>query len=131
MAEHPHATLVRKGYEAFASGDMDALRGLMTTDCTQHVPGSHALSGDFKGQDAIIEMYGRLFEETAGTMRVEPRTILVDGRGHVVAVHHVTADRQGKRLDEDAAIVFRVVGDKVSDLDECVADMDRMNDFWS
>ncbi|WP_328427700.1 nuclear transport factor 2 family protein [Streptomyces sp. NBC_00443] len=131
MAEHPHATLVRKGYEAFASGDMDALRGLMTSDCTHHVPGSHPLSGDFKGQDAIIEMYGRLYEETAGSMRVEPRTVLVDGRGHAVAVHHFTAERQGKRLDEDGAIVFRIVGDKVSDLDECVADMDRVNDFWS
>ena len=126
-----HATLVRKGYEAFASGDMDALRGLMTSDCTHHVPGSHPLSGDFKGQDAVIEMYGRLFEETAGSMRVEPRSVLVDGRGHAVAVHHFTAERQGKRLDEDGAIVFRIVGDKVSDLDECVADMDRVNDFWS
>ncbi|MGW6732899.1 nuclear transport factor 2 family protein [Streptomyces sp. NPDC055013] len=131
MAEHPHATLVRKGYEAFASGDMDALRGLMTSDCTHHVPGSHPMSGDFKGQDAVIDMYGRLYEETAGSMRVELRTVLVDGRGHAVAVHHFTAERQGKRLDEDGAIVFRIVGDKVSDLDECVSDMDRVNDFWS
>ncbi|MEJ8669295.1 MULTISPECIES: nuclear transport factor 2 family protein [unclassified Streptomyces] len=131
MAEHPHATLVRKGYAAFASGDMDALRGLMTSDCTHHVPGSHPLSGDFKGQDAVVGMYGRLYEETAGSMRVDLRTVLVDGRGHAVAVHHFKAERQGKRLDEDGAIVFRIVGDKVSDLDECVSDMDRVNDFWS
>ncbi|MFC9912242.1 nuclear transport factor 2 family protein [Streptomyces sp. NPDC059862] len=131
MAEHPHATLVRKGYEAFTRGDMDALRGLMTSDCTHHVPGSHPLSGDFKGQDAVIDMYGRLFQETAGTMQVELRTVLVDGRGHAVAVHHITAERQGKRLDEDGAIVFRIVGDKMSDLDECVADIDKGNDFWS
>ncbi|MFE0255954.1 nuclear transport factor 2 family protein [Streptomyces sp. NPDC059010] len=131
MAEHPHATLVRKGYEAFVRGDMDTLRGLMTSDCTHHVPGSHPLSGDFKGQDAVIEMYGRLFEETAGTMQVELRNLLVDGRGHVVAVHHFMAERQGKRIDEDGAIVFRVVGDRISDLDECIADIDKSNDFWS
>ncbi|AZQ34693.1 MULTISPECIES: nuclear transport factor 2 family protein [Streptomyces] len=131
MAEHPHATLVRKGYEAFTRGDMDALRGLMTSDCTHHVPGSHPLSGDFKGQDAVIEMYGRLFEETAGTMQVELRNLLVDGRGHVVSVHHFKAERQGKRIDEDGAIVFRVVGDRISDLDECIADIDKSNDFWS
>ncbi|WP_155057627.1 nuclear transport factor 2 family protein [Streptomyces blattellae] len=131
MAEHPHATLVRKGYEAFTRGDMDALRGLMTSDCTHHVPGSHQLSGDFKGQDAVIDMYGRLFQETAGTMQVELRNILVDGRGHAVAAHHFTAERQGKRIDEDGAIVFRVVGDKISDLDECVTDIDKGNEFWS
>ncbi|MDC0766235.1 nuclear transport factor 2 family protein [Streptomyces sp. HD] len=131
MAEHPHATLVRKGYEAFTRGDMDALRGLMTSDCTHHVPGNHPLSGDFKGQDAVIEMYGRLFEETAGTMQVELRSLLVDGRGHVVSVHRFKAERQGKSIDEDEAIVFRVVGDKISDLDECIADLDKSNDFWS
>ncbi|GLW45701.1 hypothetical protein Stsp02_13630 [Streptomyces sp. NBRC 14336] len=131
MAEHPHAMIVRKGYEAFARGDMDALRALMTSDCTHHVPGSHMLSGDYKGQDAVIEMYGRLAEETQGTMKVEPRSYMVDGRGHVVAMHHFSADRNGKHLEEDGCIVFRIVGDKVTDLDECVADLDRANEFWS
>ncbi|MEV1077612.1 nuclear transport factor 2 family protein [Streptomyces sp. NPDC050211] len=131
MAEHPHATLVRKGYEAFIRGDMDSLRELLTADCAHHVPGSHPLSGDFKGQDAVIDMYGRLFQETGGTMQVELRNILVDGRGHAVAVHHFSADRQGKHIDEDGAIVFRIVGDKASDLDECVSDIDKSNDFWT
>jgi len=131
MAEHPHAALIRKGYDAFSRGDMDTLRGLMSADCTQHVPGSHPLSGDFKGQDAIIDMYRRLAEETAGSMRVVLMNILVDGRGHAVAVHRFTAERQGRRIDEPGAIVFRIVGDKVTDLDECVEDIDRSNEFWA
>lgn len=131
MAEHPHAQLVRKGYEAFQRGDMDTLRGLLTADCTQHVPGSHPLSGDYKGQDAIIEMYGRLFEETGGSMNVELVNLLVDGRGHVVALHRFSAERKGKRLEETGCIIFRIVGDKASDLDECVEDIDKANDFWS
>ncbi|MBD0837620.1 nuclear transport factor 2 family protein [Streptomyces sp. TRM68416] len=131
MAEHPHAQLVRKGYEAFARGDMDTLRGLMSADCTHHVPGSHQLSGDFKGQDTIIGMYGQMAEQTGGTMQVDLRSILVDGRGHAVAVHRFTADRNGKHFEENGCIVFRIVGDKVTDLDECVEDMDRSNDFWS
>ncbi|MFG2571431.1 nuclear transport factor 2 family protein [Streptomyces sp. NPDC048481] len=131
MAEHPHADLIRRGYDAFSRGDMDALRGMMTGDCTHHVPGSHPLSGDFKGLDAITDMYGRLFSETAGTMRVELRAVFVDGRGHAVAMHRSTADRKGRHLEEDGCIVFRIVGDKITDLDECVRDMDASNDFWS
>lgn len=131
MAEHPHALLVRKGYEAFTRGDMDTLRGLISADATHHVPGSHPLSGDFKGQDAIIGMYGQLFERTNGTMQVELRNILVDGRGHAVSVHHFTAERNGKRIDENGAIVFRIVGDKITDLDECVEDIDKGNAFWA
>ncbi|MGQ4362438.1 nuclear transport factor 2 family protein [Streptomyces sp. SAS_272] len=131
MAEHPHAALVREGYEAFSRGDMDTLRGLMTGDCTHHVPGSHPLSGDFKGLDAITDMYGRLFSETAGSMRVELRNVMVDGRGHAVSMHRFTADRGGKHLEDDGCIVFRIVGDKITDLDECVSDIDTSNEFWS
>ncbi|MBG0855330.1 nuclear transport factor 2 family protein [Streptomyces spinoverrucosus] len=131
MAEHPHAALVRKGYAAFARGDMDALRGLMTSDCAHHVPGSHPLAGDFKGQDAIIDMYRRLHEETGGTLQVALGSVLVDGRGHAVAVHRLRAERQGRRIDDKGCIVFRIVGEKISDLDECVEDIDRANEFWS
>ncbi|GAA2432350.1 nuclear transport factor 2 family protein [Streptomyces glaucus] len=131
MAEHPHATLVRRGYEAFSRGDMDALRALLAMDATQHVPGTHPLAGDHKGQDAIIDFYRRLAEETNGTMRVDLSSVCADGRGHVVGVSRLTAERQGKRLDQMGCIVFRVVGDKVTDLDECVEDIDHSNDFWS
>ncbi|WP_432137459.1 MULTISPECIES: nuclear transport factor 2 family protein [unclassified Streptomyces] len=131
MAEHPHAALVRRGYEAFSRGDMDGLRELFTADCTHHVPGTHMLSGDYKGQDSVIEMYGRLMQETNGTMRVEPRNVFVDGRGHAVGLHHITAERGGKRFDADEVIVFRIVGDKVSDLDECSMDLDMDNEFWA
>ncbi|WP_019060377.1 nuclear transport factor 2 family protein [Streptomyces prunicolor] len=131
MADHPHALLVRKGYDAFIRGDMDTLRGLMSSDATHHVPGTHPLSGDFKGQDAMIDMYGRLFAETNGTLHVELRNVLVDGRGHAVSLHHFTADRAGKHIDETGGIVFRILGDKITDLDECVEDIDRANEFWS
>ncbi|MDR6973822.1 ketosteroid isomerase-like protein [Streptomyces sp. 3330] len=131
MAEHPHAALVRKGYEAFTRGDMDTLRGMMTGDCTHHVPGSHMLSGDFKGLDAVMDMYDRLFAETGGSLRVDLRTVLVDDRGHAVSLHRIAAERNGKHMDDDGGIVFRIVGDKISDLDECVGDIDMSNDFWS
>ncbi|MEH0423575.1 nuclear transport factor 2 family protein [Streptomyces sp. B21-083] len=131
MTEHPHAALVRKGYDAFSRGDMDTMRTLLAADATHHVPGSHTLSGDFKGQDAIIDLYRRLVEETDGTVRVAPLTVLVDGRGHAVVVHRFTAERQGRRIDESGGIVFRIIGDKITDLDECVEDIDRSNEFWA
>ncbi|MEU9589602.1 nuclear transport factor 2 family protein [Streptomyces sp. NPDC048193] len=131
MAEHANARLVRKGYEAFVQGDMESLRTMLAADVTHHVPGTGVLAGDYKGQDEVIDMYRRLGEETGGTFRVELRQVLVDGRGHAVTLHHLTADRQGKHLDADGGIVFRIVGDKLTDLDECIADIDAMNDFWS
>ncbi|MDV9176924.1 nuclear transport factor 2 family protein [Streptomyces sp. W16] len=131
MADHPHALLVRKGYDAFARGDMDTLRSLMSSDATHHVPGTHPLSGDFKGLDTIFDMYGQLFAQTNGTLHVDLRNVLVDGRGHAVTLHRFTAERDGKRIDETGGIVFRILGDRITDLDECVEDIDRSNEFWS
>ncbi|TPQ21737.1 nuclear transport factor 2 family protein [Streptomyces sporangiiformans] len=131
MAEHPHAALIRRGYDAFNNGDMDTLRTMFSGDATHHSPGNHPLSGDFKGQDAIFDLYRRLFEETNGTVRAELLQLLVDGRGHVMSFHRATAERNGKRLDENAGIVFRIVGDKITDLDECTEDIDKVNAFWS
>lgn len=131
MAEHPHAALVRKGYEAFSRGDMDTLRTILTADCTHHVPGNHRLSGDFKGLDAVLGYYGQLFAATNGTLRAELRNLFVDGRGHVIAVHQITAEQAGKKLDMAGGIVFRIVGEKATDLDECVEDIAAADEFWA
>ena len=131
MAEHPHAALVRKGYDAFSRGDMETLSGMMAGDCTHHVPGNHMMSGDYKGLDSVIEYYGNLARETGGTMRVELKNVFVDGRGHVMSVHRFTAACKGRKLDAMGGIVFRIVGDKITDLDECEEDQDKSNAFWS
>lgn len=131
MAEHPNAALVRKGYDAFTRGDMDTLRGLFASDCTHHVPGSHLLSGDYKGQDSMIGLYERLFAETAGTFSVELSHICVDGRGHAVSVHRYTAERGGRRIEQNGCLVFRIVGDRITDIDECQEDLDKESEFWA
>lgn len=131
MAEHPHAALVRKGYEAFSRGDMETLSGLMTGDVTQHVPGNSSMSGDFKGLDAVLSYYGQIATETGGTFRIELQHVFADGRGHVMSVHHITAERGGKKLDMMGGIVFRIVGEKVSDLDECAESLDAADEFWA
>ncbi|WP_405014624.1 nuclear transport factor 2 family protein [Kitasatospora sp. NBC_01539] len=131
MAEHPHAALVRRGYEAFVSGDMEAMVGLLAADVTHHVPGGNPLSGDHKGRDAVLDLYRRLGEETGGTMRAELQRVLVDGRGHAVSVHRWTATRKGRALDSTGVLVFRILGDRITDIDECVEDMDVEDAFWS
>lgn len=132
MSEHPDSALVRRGYAAFSVGDMEALASLMTVDCVHHVPGSHPLSGHFKGRDNVLgTLYAGMAEQTDGTMSVDLEQVMADGRGHVISVHRFRAQRQGRSIDENGALFFTIVGDKISDIDECVADIDKSNEFWS
>ncbi|WP_418957912.1 nuclear transport factor 2 family protein [Streptomyces tritici] len=130
MAEHPHAALVRKGYEAFATGDMETLAGMMTGDCTHHSPGESQMSGHFKGRDNVLAHFGRLMELTDGTFRVEVEHIFPDGRGHVMSVHKWHGDRGDRGIEMKGGLFFTIVGDKVSDVDECVEDIDEADAFW-
>ncbi|MFE1546599.1 nuclear transport factor 2 family protein [Streptomyces sp. NPDC058718] len=130
MAEHPDAALVRKGYEAFTTGDMETLRSLMTADCTHHSPGSSQMSGHFKGADNVLAHFGQLMELTNDTFRVEERGIYPDGRGHVMSVHKWHADRGDRGIEMDGGLFFTIVGGKVTDVDECVADIEESDAFW-
>ncbi|MEU3606529.1 nuclear transport factor 2 family protein [Streptomyces sp. NPDC035033] len=128
--EHPDAALVRRGYEAFTSGDMETLASLMTGDCTHHSPGESQMSGHFKGRDNILAHFGRLMELTDGTFRVELKGVYPDGRGHVMSVHTWHADKGDRGIEMDGGLFFTTVGGKITDVDECVADITEADAFW-
>lgn len=128
--EHPDAALVRRGYEAFSAGDMETLASLMMSDCTHHSPGESQMSGHFKGVDNILAHFARLFELTDGTFRVELKGIYPDGRGHVMSVHKWHGDRGDRGIEMDGGLFFTIVGGKISDVDECVADIVESDAFW-
>ncbi|MFB7412476.1 MULTISPECIES: nuclear transport factor 2 family protein [unclassified Streptomyces] len=132
MAEHPHAALIRRGFDAWSRGDMEAVGELMTADCTHHSPGESQISGHIKGRDNVLDMYRKMFELTRGEMRVELLAVSVDGRGHAVAANRFYATREdkGMGIEMNGALVFTVIGDKISDIDECVEDIDVSDAFW-
>ncbi|WP_371483864.1 nuclear transport factor 2 family protein [Kitasatospora sp. NBC_00315] len=131
MAEHPHAALVRRGYDAFSRADMEMLSTLIAKDATHHVPGGHPLAGDHKGIEAVLGYYQQLGARSAGSFRVELQHLFADGRGHVMSVHRATAAREGRTLEAMGGIMFRIVGDKITDLDECLEDLDAADAFWA
>ncbi|MGW1885535.1 nuclear transport factor 2 family protein [Streptomyces sp. NPDC001970] len=130
MAEHPDSALVRRGYEAFRKGDWDTLASMTTADVVHHVPGNNPVSGHHKGRDAVLELYGKLAELTHGTYRTDLRTVSADGRGHVMAFHRTFAECGDRGIEMNNGLFFTIVGGKISDIDECVEDIDESDAFW-
>ena len=50
---HPNEDLVRRAFDAFATGDVDILRELTDQDAVWHTPGRNLVSGYYRGQDEI------------------------------------------------------------------------------
>jgi ketosteroid isomerase-like protein len=131
MSEHPDSALIRRAYEAFGRGDLETLGSLMTADVIHHVPGSNPLSGHHKGREAVLDLYRRLGEETNGTMRVHLDHVMADGRGHVMSVHTSMADRGDRGIEIREGLFFTIVGNKITDIDECTSDIEESDAFWS
>ena len=54
---HPNEDLIRQGYDAFSSGDMDTLRELFHPDIVWHASGRSQLAGDHQGVDTVLGLF--------------------------------------------------------------------------
>jgi ketosteroid isomerase-like protein len=98
MSAQSNAEAIRKGYEAFSRGDMDALRNdLFAADIVWHQGGRNQTAGDFRGPDEVIGLFGKLFQLTDGTFRAEVHDLLASD-DHVVVLAAIHAARAGKTL---------------------------------
>lgn len=122
--------IVRRGYAAFGTGDMETLGGLYTDDVVQTMPGKNQVSGEYKGRDNVIGLYGKLFELSGGTFSAELKSVKTDG-DKVVSVHRSQGERGGKTLSDDESIAFTFDGDKISRLDVTAGDQAAVDDFWA
>ena len=130
MADHPNIATFRSIYTAFTTGDMDALATLFDEHVVWHTPGRHRLAGTYEGRSATFASFAEEFELSGGTYAVEVRDVLANDE-HIVAFLHATADRAGKRLDQDYAIVFEVRDGKVRAGWEVWRDEPLVDEFWS
>lgn len=91
---------LRRGYEAFQSGNLDLLRNeLFDPDIVWHNPGHNQFSGDLKGVDAVIDSFVKQFEITGGTFKVDVHDLLASD-DHAVAIATVSGERDGRRISD-------------------------------
>ena len=124
-----NAELIRRGYEAFAKGDMPTVLGLIAEDITWHVPGRSPLSGNYKGHEEVLGFFAKGMELSGGTLRVEADEILAEGE-RVVVLSTVSAERKGQSWSSPEVHVWRVVDGKAVEFREFQGDQQTEDEFW-
>lgn len=128
---HPNEELLRGGYEAFARGDLDAVRSLFSEDIAWHIPGRTPMSGDYRGHDEVFGFFGQVFELSGGTFSVEVHDILAND-DHAVALVTEHAERPGRgTLDAKEAHVWHLAGGKATEFWGAPFDLHATEAFWS
>lgn len=131
MEAAENADLIRRGYEAFNSADMQTLTELFDENVSWHIPGHGSLAGDPEGRDAVFAYFGQLGEQTGGTFQAKLQHLLADDDGRVVGIHHNSAERNGKQLEVDVCLVFELKDGRVTDGREYYRDLYAWDEFWS
>ena len=124
MSEQDNKDFIKRGYEAFSSGDLDTVMSLFDDDCEWVQPGQSSVSGTFHGKAEVMEHFGRLAEKG---LTVKLNQLVAEG-DTVVAITEVTAGgetgqdadvftvRNGKTLSVhvhgDTSLLERVYGKK-------------------
>jgi ketosteroid isomerase-like protein len=128
--EAQNIAIIRRGYEAFAKGDIETLKTIFSADASWHEIGTGVLPGHYSGVQAILAFFGQLAHETQGTFRAELQTLAASG-DHVFALHRTTGKRKGRTVDTKTVLVFKLDRGVVSDVTEFQFDYPAFTQFWS
>jgi ketosteroid isomerase-like protein len=92
------------------AGRWDKVGEFFSEDVVWHVGGNHALSGDYRGRDALLDYFAKVRDQTGGSLTVTSESILASDR-HTAMFTRVTAQRDGRSLDVTMAQVLSVGAD--------------------
>lgn len=126
---HPNADLLRKGFDAFATGDMATMDQLIADDAKWHSSGRNPLAGDFEGKEAIFESFARVRQET-DSLEQDVHAMLADDE-HAVALVNATVTRGGKTLQAQTFFVFHIVDGKATEVWNAPTDQYAVDEFWA
>ena len=101
MSTSQNIETAKKGYAAFAAGDLETILSLLDDSIEWIVPGNSAVSGTYRGKAEFTEMMAKLAEQST---TVTPSSFLADG-DVVVALSQTTAG--GESAPEADVLTFR------------------------
>ena len=125
-----NASVIRKGYDNFANGDIPAVLEAFDTSITWHVPGHSPLSGDYKGHDQVVRFYKHTLALCGGIFAIEVHHVLAE-EDVVVVLVTVKAERNGRSAAFPEVHVWRLANGKVTEFREFQGDEQTEDRFWS
>ena len=129
MTEHANAIAVRRSFEAWNSGRLDVIREGFAEDAVLHFAGNNAMSGTYRGRDAVMDALGRAVQGWGLQTEVEA---LLASDDHVIAFFHAISERDGKTLDLVHAMPIKFNAErKMTELWFLANDQRAYDRFWS
>jgi ketosteroid isomerase-like protein len=122
--------VVRRIFDSFARQDGFGLRDAFAEDAVWTVPGGGVMAGTFRGRNAIFRFLTRLPKETGGTYRSQLLDVLASEE-RAAALYRASGERDGRRLDLEQVLLFRLRDGLVSEVLALPSDARAFEEFWA
>jgi ketosteroid isomerase-like protein len=129
MSEHPNAEVVRRGYQAYGSGDLSTLREVLAGDLEWPVPGRSRFAGVFKGSEVFIDRMKEMSQLSQGSLKVQLLEVAATG-DIVFTLHRLTGSRNGHDIDVPSVFVFHMRDGRIAQIWEHPHDLYEDDEFW-
>ena len=96
MSASENVETAKKGYAAFAAGDLETTMGLMDDSVEWVIPGNSTLGGTYRGKAELMGMFAKLAEKSFTTT---PSRFLADGDVVVVLTQVTAAGESAPQAD--------------------------------
>ena len=129
MSRADNEAVVRRIFDAFAQKQGFALREVFAPDAVWTVPGDGTMAGVYRGREAIFHFLGRLPKETGGTYGSQLVDVLASD-DRAAALYRASGERNGRRLDLDQVLLFRLQDGLVHEVLALPSDPAAFEEFW-
>lgn len=127
-------SVVRRFHEAqaraYAGGELEPLRELLSEDVVWHVPGQSLIAGRHRGVGGVLSYFERRRALTDASFRVHVRGVAPIG-DRVVQLAGGTAGRDGRELAWETVGVFRVAEGRIAECWLLPFDQPAFDEIWS
>ena len=128
MTEHPNVVTVRRSFEAWNSGRVDVIREYLSDAAVLHFAGNNAMSGTYRGRDAVMDALGRASQGWGPHVEVQA---LLASDDRVIAFFQ-GSERDGETLDVVTAMPMKVNAEgKLTEIWFLANDQRAFDQFWS
>jgi uncharacterized protein len=127
--ERRTAFLLRRLFEAFEAGDMDAIGARYAEGIRWHLPGDNVLAGDYVGRVEVLEHLNR-FTELTDFYRVEILDLMA-GEHHATSLFRVKGSRLGRELDLRLLTLHEIADSAVQEVWVLPMDQAAFDAFWA
>lgn len=123
--------IVHQFYVSLAKGDFEKVGSLLADDLVWHQPGKGALSGSYKGKEAVFSHLGRMSELSGGTFAIDQIDYITENAPLVAAAVAFEVFAFDKSMRMRGIDLYRVENDKIQEVWLFSERIDEEDAFWT